>query len=281
MNSGLYNELLLRKELLPFLLLSVVLHLLIGGLVYTVSFKKDIKRPPFFARIVSPEELKGGFSLRSGQIEKRDEGSTRLHQEGIVAHRPLRTISPEVVPDSLDRESFSNSAGRDSQGDFKSLPGAQDSGPESLIRIPDIKAQAPQARLFDRDLIGEQVKKELQKAVEHPKEPSGITFDTKEFKYRSYMMRLKEKIESIWQYPRSAAERGIYGDLFIRFSIKRDGTLGRVDLIRTSGFRELDEAALAALRDAAPYWPLPEDWKLDEFIIDGHFIYTLYGYYIR
>ncbi len=92
---------------------------------------------------------------------------------------------------------------------------------------------------------------------------------------------LKEKIESIWQYPIEAARRGIYGDLRIRFSITRNGKLGYVRLIRTSGYKELDEAAMKALKDAEPYWPLPEDWQGDSLTITGHFIYSIGGFYLR
>lgn len=154
--------------------------------------------------------------------------------------------------------------------DLITLPGSFGSIDRVPHDIPD-----PLAKLFDKDIIKEQAKKApLEKTPE-------ITFDTKDFKYQGYMNRLKEKIESIWQYPLSAAQRGIYGDLYIRFSIKRDGSLGKIELIRTSGYRELDDAAMKALLDGAPYWPLPSEWGLDEFIIEGHFIYTLYGYYIR
>ena len=54
-----------------------------------------------------------------------------------------------------------------------------------------------------------------------------------------------------------------------------------MDLVRTSGYRSLDEAAIKALKEAAPYWPLPEEWKEEALTIKGHFIYSLQGTYIR
>ena len=54
-----------------------------------------------------------------------------------------------------------------------------------------------------------------------------------------------------------------------------------MELVRTSGYRSLDEAAMKALKDAAPYWPLPEDWKEEELTVKGHFIYSIYGVYVR
>lgn len=127
----------------------------------------------------------------------------------------------------------------------------------------------PPSALFDKNTIEEFAAKE-------PPVDKGLTFDTSEFRHRGYMKMLKEKIESIWQYPREAARLGISGDLFIRFSIKKDGRLGEVELLRTSGYKELDEAAIKALRQAEPFWPLPDDWTKDSLDINGHFIY-IYG----
>jgi protein TonB len=77
------------------------------------------------------------------------------------------------------------------------------------------------------------------------------------------------------------AEKGIYGDLYIRFTIMKNGRLGAVELVRTSGYRALDDAAIKALWDAEPYWPLPNEWGREGFTITGHFIYTLHGVYIK
>jgi protein TonB len=94
------------------------------------------------------------------------------------------------------------------------------------------------------------------------------------------MRMLKDKIERIWKYPRDAALRRISGDLYIRFSIRRDGSVGDITLVRTSGYHDLDEAALQAVKDGEPYWPLPDDWKEEELSITGHFIYVIGRYYM-
>lgn len=258
------------KELILFFSLSLLFHFVLAFFVYSYSIRDQRISPPLFARVVTPEELQG---LPGG---KPFEGHKGGRAQSIPALPGVRSSSRQ--PDILS-------------GPDASVPqSSRDTGspiinnrPEDLIRLPDSLSSVngvprdtnqPLARLFDKDVIREQAKKA-------PEKTPAITFDTREFRYQGYMNRLKEKIEHIWQYPLSAAQRGIYGDLYIRFSIKKDGSLGRVDLIRTSGYRELDDAAIKALMDGAPYWPLPSEWGLDEFIIEGHFIYTLYGYYIR
>lgn len=146
-----------------------------------------------------------------------------------------------------------------------------------MQRGPGIVTPSPSLRekLFDREVMGKFAKRE------EKTQDNSITFDTKEFKYETYMMRLKERIEGIWRYPPEAAGRGIQGDLLIRFTIRKDGRLGDVELVRTSGYRNLDQAAMQALKDGEPYWPLPDEWGKDSLSITGHFVYSMYGTYIR
>jgi protein TonB len=135
-------------------------------------------------------------------------------------------------------------------------------------------------RLFDKNIIGDLAKRETEKKEKERKE-STLTFDTSKYRFSTYNERLKEQIENIWIYPSEEAARGIYGELIIRFTIKKNGRLGAVELVRTSGYKSLDDAAIKALRDGEPYWPLPNAWGMDAYTIEGHFIYTIYGYYVR
>ncbi len=138
---------------------------------------------------------------------------------------------------------------------------------------PDETLPEPKSFLFDKGTIEKYASRSI------TTKGKGLTFDAPEFHHRGYMRRLKDKIENIWRYPGKAARRRISGDLYIRFSIKKDGSLGKVELVRTSGYQDLDEAAMKALEDAGPYWPLPADFKDDELTIKGHFIYVIGRFY--
>jgi protein TonB len=130
-------------------------------------------------------------------------------------------------------------------------------------------------KLFDREVIAKSTRKE------EGMHDDSVTFDTREFKYAMYMQRLKDRIESIWHYPADAAMRGIHGEVLIEFTIGKNGKLTDVSLERTSGDRSLDQAAMQALKEADPYWPLPDEWGKDSLTVRGHFVYSTYGAYIR
>lgn len=202
-----------------------------------------------------------------------------------IIRRRQRPIPKNVMPDTMYGKGIStDSKKNDNTPNSKSSPKqtlnkqekeqdkfkAFTSGePKQLPSDKDGLTIAPPSTLFDKKTIEKFAKK-------GPTANRGLTFDTSGFKHRGYMRMLKERIESLWKYPKDAARSRHSGDLRIKFTIKRDGTLGNVNLLRTSGYRSLDKAAIKALEKASPYWPLPEDWEGETLEITGHFIYV-YG----
>ena len=141
---------------------------------------------------------------------------------------------------------------------------------------PSTPGKKPKIALYDPGVVGRIVGP----STTYSDVPE-VSLDTAEFKHLSYMHKLRERIEGIWVYPPAAIRQGLTGDLFIRFVILADGSLGDVRLVRTSGYPELDDAALQAVRNAAPFLPLPKKWGVEAFAVKGHFYYSLAGYYIR
>lgn len=251
---------------------------------------KESKPDFFYTTIISPEELKefqgkNDFKREltpSGKItppQKNQEIKPNAVLPGLRAlPRQKKNEINKDIPKKLDQEKSSFSSSPDKSEKQSTIPETS-TGKEGIAGNGEPTKQLkerPKDRLFDKEIIGKLAQKERE-----AKPDNSITFSTKEYQYQGYMQRLKEKIEGIWRYPRDAAERGIYGDLYIRFTIKKNGKLGAVDLIRTSGYKSLDEAAIRALRDAEPYWPLLDEWGRDGLTITGHFVYTHYGSYIR
>jgi periplasmic protein TonB len=70
---------------------------------------------------------------------------------------------------------------------------------------------------------------------------------------RSYFAAVLARIEEAKQYPPSAVRRHIEGNAVVTFRLAPDGQLLFTHLQRTSGYHMLDQAALAAVQDAAPF----------------------------
>lgn len=271
------------------LIYSLILHVLALLLAFfLVKEQREKETTPFFARIITPDELQKERAPRPPKLPpppKKDKTfRTPKLPKDIPLPKDLSAVpqqrvleqeaqkpSPESGLSGKDSDKPTDSASKDAGFIDK----GEERGKHGITERPLSKTF--REKLFDKDVIG----KLAQKDKGNTKPEGGITFDTREFRYYGYMQRLKEKIEGIWRYPSDAAEKGIYGDLYIRFTIKKDGKLGAVELIRTSGHKSLDDAAIKALKDAEPYWPLPDEWGRDGLAITGHFVYSLHGAYIR
>jgi protein TonB len=95
-----------------------------------------------------------------------------------------------------------------------------------------------------------------------------------EVQYISYFASIKRKIELVWQYPYEAAVAGIQGELILDFVIARSGTVNSIELIRSSGSKILDDEAIRSIRKAAPFDPIPAQYKIASLQIRGRFVYV-------
>jgi periplasmic protein TonB len=110
---------------------------------------------------------------------------------------------------------------------------------------------------------------------------NSVTLDTDEFKFMSYNRWLKIKVESVLKYPELAAISGYQGTLYIKFDILKDGSLGSVEVLKSSGFKILDDEAVRAIKAAAPFQPLPDDWGMQRYAIRAAVIFYVGAGYIQ
>lgn len=95
-----------------------------------------------------------------------------------------------------------------------------------------------------------------------------------EVQYISYFASIKRKIELVWQYPYEAAVAGIQGELILDFVITRSGAVDSIALVRGSGSKILDDEAIRSIRTAAPFDPIPAEYKIPKLQIRGRFVYV-------
>ena len=228
-----------------YIIISILVHLLFTGLITATHSFTSTQAQVFNVKIVPPLEAEGPAAAENLKPEARK-------KKPVLVKKSLRKAEEKTLrPDTL----YSGNTGP---------AGPPEKEETSLV---------PGFFLFD--------KKTIEKfASKAPPADRGLTFDTSEFKHRAYMRMLKERIESIWKYPREAEKLGLSGDLYIKFSIKKNGEMGEIELVRTSGYMELDRAAMNALKKAFPWWPLPKDYKGEKLTITGHFIYIFGSTYI-
>ncbi|MBF0142923.1 MAG: energy transducer TonB [Magnetococcales bacterium] len=104
--------------------------------------------------------------------------------------------------------------------------------------------------------------------------PEAGDVTTRQALHAEYVQTLKEKVRPHWRYPPEARRRGLVGVVSVALTLGADGALIEARVDRSSGAPLLDEAALKALREAAPFPPLPTGWGLERFSLQTSFEYS-------
>ncbi len=83
--------------------------------------------------------------------------------------------------------------------------------------------------------------------------------DTNDARYRRWVLDTRRRIMNALTFPRERALAMDQGTTIYMLTVRRDGRLEGTRLVRSSGFTDLDQAALAAIRQATPFSPVPAD----------------------
>ena len=306
------NSLLNRTRLAGFLLLSVGLHIsfVIAHMLVPVQ-KEEIKGPPPIQ--VKYFESKKALETKLGKIvdaPKPPVKSENIKSKELLAKYDSRSHSntkktPEknykrkktVVPKSKgvlsktvsNQKKAKNIAPKKQLRKQSRLKPRKQPLPESAIgtfrSITPDKMQKTKPSSRQRSGAGstlalldgfdaEQFASLDTDSVEDSDDDELVSLDTTEVKYASYFARIKHQIERVWVYPSNAAQRGISGDLSLKFRISKDGNLIGVHLVDKSGYEILDVAALKAVKEAAPFYPFPKNIQREKISILANFLYT-------
>ena len=100
-----------------------------------------------------------------------------------------------------------------------------------------------------------------------------LQLNTSESKYAEYVTESLVPPIEFRMGRGTAARRGWLGNLLIDFTVKKDGSLGQIVLIRSSGNPALDDDTITSLKLASPFPPLPGMFEMEEITIRGIFVY--------
>ncbi|MDA0977544.1 MAG: energy transducer TonB [Proteobacteria bacterium] len=78
-----------------------------------------------------------------------------------------------------------------------------------------------------------------------------------------YLNSWRRKIESVGNlnYPDEARQQKLYGSLRLMVAILPDGSIKEIELLESSGYPVLDDAAIRIVRLAAPFAPFPDELR--------------------
>lgn len=92
---------------------------------------------------------------------------------------------------------------------------------------------------------------------------------TREYKYAAYMDAWRAKVERVGNlnYPEEAKRLGLTGNLQLDVALNPDGSINDVRILKSSGKKVLDDAAVRIVNLAAPYASFPDDMRRETDIL--------------
>lgn len=129
------------------------------------------------------------------------------------------------------------------------------------------------AQLFERSQQISKLSAEINKLKDAYQQTPKHTWvhgaNAKKYRFASYMDAWRIKVESIGNlnYPAIVTRKNLTGSLLLDVAINPDGSIRSARITRSSGYRELDRAALRIVNLAAPFPPLTKDILKDTDVL--------------
>ena len=129
------------------------------------------------------------------------------------------------------------------------------------------------AQLFERSQQIAKLSAEINKLKEAYQQTPKHTWvhgaNAKKYRFASYMDAWRAKVERIGNlnYPQLVKRNKLTGSLLLDVAINPDGSIHSARITRSSGYRELDQAALRIVNMSAPFPPLTKDILKDTDVL--------------
>ena len=181
----------------------------------------------------------------------RDNQAGMLPQETAgIAPRVLRAQSPAPQPPPQERV-VSSTRGETTAPVARTTP------------TPSTRPLPPGREKIEHDMAMARLAAEIHlRSERYAKRPKRkfVSASTQEYVWAGYLRSWVDRVERVGNlnYPDEARRRRLGGEVVISVAIRRDGTVERAEIVRSSGLALLDSSALRIARLAEPYPPLPK-----------------------
>ncbi len=281
---------LIRRDKLPSadrfifaLTVAVILHLIIlFGWNIKLPFRAPNKRPLAVTLVIPTAEQqrpdKADVLAQEDQIASGIQGQTdQARIAALAENAQLQPAKPDVklvkekaTPAVVLREK--QELVTDTQSNNKAKPQMIEETTNAEKKFtPEILAQ----QISD---VSSELTELMTRQISNKRVAYVNTINAHKYQAAAYEKNWQNKVERIGNlnYPEAAQDGRLSGTLELSVGINTDGSLYRVDVLRSSGHKELDDAAINIVKLAAPYAKLPEGVReeVDILFIKRRWIFT-------
>ena len=254
-----------QDRFMVFLVLAVALHALV---LFGVHFGISLNPVPRLADTLDVVLVQWRSESEPEKADYLAQATQKGGGETTEKVRPAEEVSG-VLP--------TPSTGKDVQQAVEQTPAPQAKSREIVaLTKSDEAALSPtevEQRDLDRPNASELMQQSLEMASLQPEvsrqsqwksslpRREFISANTRKYEFASYMSAWVSKVERVgnMNYPSELRRKKLHGDLILTVGIHQNGTVESIDVKRSSGFSEIDQAAIRIVQMAAPYSPLPDN----------------------
>ena len=213
------------------------------------------ERAPLKAEALAQANLDGGGNAEEGRA-KSPLPDLRQSQDGDSAKTSRRKV------EELERQQEQLLAQMRKQQTQRTQAAAETETSRKIVQ-PHATDMLESARALLRREA--EIARSIEDYNKRPKKTQ-VTPSTREVGYAAYYKSLQERIERIgtFNFPQKDGKK-LYGQMVVYIPIYQDGTLymkeGGPRIERSSGNPDLDQAALAIVRRAAPFGRFPDNMR--------------------
>jgi len=250
------------------LFMSICVHaVLILGVGFTIASQQqtstslDITLATFQSEKAPDDADFLAQANQEGSGSEADALAPATDTEAMFSDQVIRDISDPLTERPTAAAEQQRVIARDSengtQGEDTDSPTAPAETP------PDLRNPSPEQMSDAVASLQAQLDLHRQAYAKRPRRYTMTSASTKQNDDALYLDNWRKRIEAIGNlnYPQEASSAGIYGTLRLMVSLQPDGSVQDIRILRSSGERVLDEAAVNIVRLAAPFEPFPTELR--------------------
>lgn len=245
------------------LVLAVAVH---AAILFGVTFGVTLKAMPRLADTLDVVLVQWRSEREPEEADYLAQASQQGGGELTEKRRPKETAAGQL-PTMSQGEDLQRSEARQPQEsvELREVVAVETEAPRPLTPTEVEQPEQPlpdAAELMSQSLDLASLQPELGVRREfQSKQPRRrfISANTREYEFASYMSAWVSKVERVGNlnYPSELRRKNLHGDLVLTVGVNPNGTVESIQIMRSSGIREIDDAAVRIVRLAAPYAPLP------------------------
>jgi protein TonB len=249
------------------LFLAALFHgIVILGVTFAVPMLNKQPTPSIEVLLVPASETRAADNLSAQYLAQRNQQGSGTTDEHVRPANPASSAIPAQqagIPDGNSSEYREAVSGKQSAEILSSRSEKSEVEYRSGEDRPAQQAEAPLALAptTPRPIATNATDDTLRLRGKRADGTFEVVPNTRESKLAPYIDAWRRKVERLGTLNFPQISRNGAGNPILEVSIRRDGSLGDVIIKRSSGRKDIDQAALSILRLASPFDPFPQELR--------------------